>query len=269
MDNQRILNDIKTRLLATGKSLHTFETYESPIKAFCLYFKEYHHPVHIPTKGIIEFLATIKKPSMARTAFYALKYLYKHIEKQPHKFDDLEPTRVKSKPRIPLDKDFIVGKIETIKDRRDKTILGTLFYTGIRREECATLKISDIDWANDVIHVLGKGKKHRLVPMTATLREILTDYIIYYRPTLWLFPGEKAGNYICPDTILKKVQHYFGVSTHIVRYSFGNALRKAGADLLAIRDLYGHASLRTTEGYLKNDIEHLKLVCSSLDKKAA
>lgn len=280
MDTERIISDVRNKILSTG-SPKTADTYESGLRPYCEYFdKKYTHPKHIPTKEIVKFFASMRekkidsngkvksRDSMARTSFWAVKYLYTEIEDQPHKFDGLKPVRIKPKPRMPLEKDFVLSKIDAIQDRRDRALIATLFLTGIRRQECAILRVSDIDWANDVIHILGKWNKRRLVPMTERLREVLTDYIIYFRPREWLFAGEKTGHYLSPSTILKKVHRYLGTCTHVTRYSFANTLRKEGADLLDVRDLLGHASLRTTEGYLKNDMDHLKQVCgNSFDRK--
>ena len=96
MDIQRILNDLKIKISASDKSKQTFNSYASAIRLFGIYFDSKHHPTHVSTKEIEQFIAWVKENksvSQARQMYWALRFLYTEIEKQPHKMDGIHPIR--------------------------------------------------------------------------------------------------------------------------------------------------------------------------------
>ena len=159
-----------------------------------------------------------------------------------------------------------------------RTILMTLYATGMRRAEVAALKISDIDSARMVLHVKeGKGRKDRDVVLSPNLLEELRQHYrrLRRKPAVWLFPG---GVWHTADTPIseKVVWHACrfaaqrcGVNKplhpHTLRHCFATHLLEAGADLRTIQLLLGHADLRETMVYIHLSKRHVGATASPLD----
>ena len=151
------------------------------------------------------------------------------------------------------------------KGGRDKAMLGLLYDTGIRRSELIALKISDVDRGRNTLRVWGKGSKERMLPLLkSTLDDI--DRHILERPfeSESLFVTDKGGS-LNPSFVYRKVNFYLSeVSTlqkcspHVLRHSFATHLLNNGAELTAVKDLLGHASLASTQVYTHHTTTKLK-----------
>ena len=140
------------------------------------------------------------------------------------------------------------------------------------------MRETDIDRQNMHIKVLGKGNKTRLIPLTKNYLAALDKYLQIKRAT---FPGEAylfltdKGTKVYPKLVYNIVsRHLSMVSTvsqkgpHTLRHSFATHLSDHGADLNAIKDLLGHASLSATQIYTHNSIEKLKSAYNKAHPKA-
>lgn len=165
---------------------------------------------------------------------------------------------------------------ETVLDLRNRAMFETLYSTGIRVSELAGLNVFDVDSAERLIRVFGKGRKERLVPVG----EKALEAIIAYRERLRYEPGADAKG-VYPNTdgplflnkdfgristrsiarILEKQARSSGVpspvSPHGLRHSFATHMLDAGADLRAVQEILGHKSLSTTQKYTHVSIERL------------
>ncbi len=162
---------------------------------------------------------------------------------------------------------------------RDRIIIELLYATGLRRSELLGLTWDRIDFGQNRLKILGKGGKERFAPFGEKLRLRLMSY----RETSRLkFPDhhrfvilDDKGNTPDPKWLYNKVKRYLsGVSTieqrspHVLRHSFATHLSDNGADLNAIKELLGHASLAATQIYMHNSIEKLKRVYEKAHPKA-
>ena len=160
-------------------------------------------------------------------------------------------------------------------DVRDRALLETLWATGIRIRELAELELLDLDLTSGELCIrCGKGGKSRLVPLTRTAKAALTEYLCGARaqlaradvPTSRLFVTARgrrfrSNNLTVRITRLCLRAHLRGhVTPHTWRHSVATQLLKAGADLRAIQELLGHASLATTQRYTRLDLGDLKRV---------
>lgn len=150
-----------------------------------------------------------------------------------------------------------------LKKERDKLIILTLAYTGLRRAEIARLTPSDI--ASDFIHVRsGKGDKDRVIPLADDLREPLLSYIHNQgiTPTATIFQVGPKHIY----TIITNYARAAGLdmSPHALRHYFATTLVERGAPLSAIQQLLGHATIATTAVYLDMVPTHLRSSMSLL-----
>ena len=159
-----------------------------------------------------------------------------------------------------------------------RTLLMTLYATGVRRAELTHLKISDIDSKRMVIHVQGgKGRKDRDVMLSPKLLEVLREHWrgLRHKPSAWLFPGNRWHTGDAPITTkvvwdaCKKAAQQAGlqkdVHPHTLRHCFATHLLEAGADLRTIQMLLGHRDLEETTIYLHLSERHLSATASPLD----
>ena len=157
-------------------------------------------------------------------------------------------------------------------DYRNKAMLELLFSTGIRISELINLKIQDIDLINNVIKVLGKGSKERIIPIDDIATKHLTNYINNYRYPLlkkntnidYLFINN-LGNKISRVGFFKIIKKEAvranikkDISPHTIRHTFATILLKNGADLRVIQELLGHSDIKTTQIYTHLIKEQLK-----------
>jgi len=161
--------------------------------------------------------------------------------------------------------------LNTAYDYRNKAMLETLYATGIRISELINLKVSDIDFNECFIRIMGKGSKERIVPFNDICKEYLEIYINIYRLELL---KHKDSEYIFINNLSKNIsrQGFFkilkeicvkqgikkNVSPHLLRHSFATHLLNNGADLRIIQELLGHSDLATTQIYTEVLNEKLK-----------
>ncbi len=163
---------------------------------------------------------------------------------------------------------------------RDHLVIELLFGTGIRLAELISLKETDIDIYSSTIKVLGKRNKERIIPVAKPLVGQLHIYLDqkklqkFDNKTLNLIVTN-TGAVAYPKLVYRIVTSYLNhVSTnekkspHVLRHSYATSLLNAGADLNAIKELLGHASLAASQVYTHNSIERLKTIYKQAHPKA-
>jgi len=238
---------------------------------------------HLHIRSWIVFLMTngISSESVNRK-ISALRTLYKWLLKKGMVTSNpmlkiLAPKKSKRLPIIIqdvnmdrlLESDLISPSLDPYIDARDTFVIDLLYSTGIRRAELVGLKVSDVNLSRTEIRVLGKGNKVRSIPMTPHLIDAYQKYLTF-RNNLEqiesdvLFLTEK-GKKIYPRLVhtivhrkLSSVTSLGKKSPHILRHSFATHMLDRGADLNAIKELLGHASLAATQVYTHNSISKLK-----------
>ena len=168
---------------------------------------------------------------------------------------------------------------ESFKDSRDRLILELFYATGLRISELIKIKCAHIQLESGTIKVLGKGNKERVVIFGATASDILRTYLKQrgelkqYELSPYLFPQIKKSidgsmkSHIHVRTVFNIVKKYIRqissdekLSPHSLRHSFATHLLDNGADLMAVKDLLGHASLSSTQIYTHVQVKKLKEV---------
>ena len=158
-----------------------------------------------------------------------------------------------------------------------RTLLMTLYGTGMRRSELAHLKVGDIDSQRMIIRVVaGKGGKDRDLPLSPVLLETLREYWRWRKPKLYLFPtrtrrlqreepiSDKTVWIACSEAA-RRAGLSKRVTPHTLRHSWATHLLEAGTDLRTIQVLLGHGDLETTAQYLHLSRRHLQAVSNPLD----
>ena len=186
---------------------------------------------------------------------------------------------VKQKRKIPLTLNFeeinlILNKINIDKANslRDKCIISTLYSCGLRVSELLSLSLTNINFDDNIIRVIGKGRKERIVPIGKKSKNDLLNYIENERPTLarkknskgYLFLSNR-GNALSRKTTWNIVSKHSkmcfpnkNISPHTYRHSFASHLLEGGADLRIVQELLGHSSISTTQIYTHVDQTYLK-----------
>lgn len=145
---------------------------------------------------------------------------------------------------------------------RDRALLELFYSSGLRVSELATLTLQQVDLENGFVRVFGKGAKERVVPIGGKARDALATYVASGRPHLvkprtgsqfFLNPRGSALSRVALWMIVKKHAERAGISKnvkpHALRHSFATHLLTGGADLRAIQEMLGHASISTTQIY--------------------
>ena len=157
----------------------------------------------------------------------------------------------------------------------ERSIITLLYYTGIRRMELITLKLTNLDLDTHKIKVLGKRNKERLIPLLPEAISCMKTYLEYRKglnkiiDDKFLFLSE-IGRKLKDTFVYKTVNNYFSkVSTkvkrspHMLRHSFATHLLDNGADLNAVKELLGHESIAATQVYTHTSMEQIKKIYSN------
>ncbi len=277
-------------------SPHTVIAYTNDLDQFYLYLKnvyslddikEVNHSIirswvvslmenKIIARSVNRKISTLK-------SFYKFLLREKVLEVNPmHKIQS--PKNAKRLP-VFVEESKMNALIEDVKfnddfeGRRNLLIIEMLYSTGMRRAELVGLKESDINFHNSTLKVLGKRNKERLIPLTAGLKTLIKEYIEQRNKTVesknnFLFVTKKGNQinasavYVVVRDALEKVTTLKKKSPHVLRHTFATHLLNNGANLNAIKELLGHASLAATQIYTHNTIEKLKSVYSKAHPKA-
>ncbi len=146
---------------------------------------------------------------------------------------------------------------------RDATTIELLYSTGMRQAELIGLKVSDIDWSQQQLRILGKRNKERIVPMLPSLITSLKSYCkqrsdIDKATTHDILLVTDKGKKTYPSFVYRLIKLYFRevsskirTSPHVLRHSFATHMLDAGADINVVKEILGHESLAATQEYTK------------------
>jgi len=238
-----LLDEVKSTESSVGRKLSTLRSYYK----YCM------------RNGLVDNnpLAHVKAPKVPKRL---------PVFVDDHKLDEL------------LDSEFYFNN--SFSSVRDKMVIEMLFGAGIRLAELLSLKEIDIDYYGETVKVLGKGNKERIIPVTKGLVYQLKTYIElksaqnFDNKSGVLFVTDKGAD-AYPKLVYRIVQKYLAYistqdkkSPHVLRHSYATSLLNRGADMNAIKELLGHASLAATQVYTHNSVERLKSIYKQAHPKA-
>jgi len=259
----------------------TAEAYIRALKEFAAY---YHRPPdQLGPKEISQFqlhLLRDRKLSIpsVKQRVAALRFFFNRTLKR--RYPPTEFSYPKAPQRLPviLSQDEVKAMIDAATSLLHRTLLMTLYSTGMRRAEVTRLKVHDIDSKRMVIHIKqGKGGKDRVVPLSPKLLETLREYWHWKKPRVYLFPGEpkrdSKGEHLTPKAVYhackgaaRRAGIQKNVGPHTLRHSFATHMLESGADLRTIQVLLGHTHIRDTTIYLHLSRRHLRACPNPLDE---
>lgn len=216
-----------------------------------------------------------RKMSSLKTYY---KFLLKTEQIQENPMAKHRSLKTSKKVQVPFSEKEIQEVIERLSEEkgfeglRNRLIVELFYATGMRRAELVHLKVSDVSLSKGVVKVLGKRNKERVIPLLPSIQETIKQYMeererldsIVDAAYLLL---SKKGVKIYETFVYRIINSYFSEasekvkrSPHILRHSFATHLLNEGADINAVKELLGHASLASTQVYTHNSIAQLKQV---------
>jgi integrase/recombinase XerD len=252
---------------------NTTRTYIKIVEWFARHFDrspERMGPTEIREYQVHLFRDLHLSPSTVEQHVAALRFLYVKTLKRHYMHEHLPmPKRRRPLPDV-LSLSEVQHLLDSARNLHHRTMLMTLYSTGMRRAEMCRLKVSDIDSERMIVHIHnGKGGRDRDVPLSRNLLETLREYFRWMKPKTWLFPGtvehRRADVPITEKmawAAARKAAQNAGirkrVSPQILRHSYATHMLEAGADLRTIQMLLGHVKLEQTVIYLHLSQRHLK-----------
>jgi len=190
----------------------------------------------------------------------------------------------KKENRLPfhLDIDQVTTLVEAPSDDhryalRDRAILEMLYSCGLRVSELTGLNIAELDFSGGMVRVMGKGGKERIVPIGSRAITAVHEYLAdrgdlagsgaLFLNTRGQRINRRSVARIVDDHVLR-IAAFKRISPHILRHTFATHMLEGGADLRAIQELLGHASLSTTQKYTHVGIDRLMEVYDKAHPKA-
>ncbi len=286
---ERFIDYLKSQ---RGYSLHTARSYETDLRYFFDYLKKNDHnesvevdkiDFHVIRAYLGGLFKKYKKTTISRK-LSAIRTFFLFLEK--NNMNEGNPAAEISSPKkgsyIPeylnVDDMFMLldsPEPETQAEIRNQAILELLYSCGIRVSELTGLNVTDIDFKQRLVRIIGKGNKERIVPVGKKALAVLEDYLAQTESlrkklgltestkNVPLFLNSRGGRLSSRSvsTIIKNYVREYGlvnnITPHSLRHTFATHLLDSGADLRSVQELLGHASLSTTQRYTHVSLDKL------------
>jgi integrase/recombinase XerD len=213
-------------------------------------------------------------PSQLSRRLCAVLFLFRRTLGRPELVSFIKlPRRYSPLPSV-LSLEEVNVLLRALRHRRYQAIAMVMYGAGLRISEAIALEVRDIDGSRGVLQVRhGKGNKAREAKLSPTLYEWLRQYWARERPPLpYLFASPKTGKLPCQATVRKALARAAKeawikkpVRPHVLRHSFATHLLDEGIDVHVVRELLGHASIKTTARYARVTQKRVRETPSPLD----
>lgn len=274
-------------------SPHTLRGYLSDLEQLSAFLGD-KEPAAVDHQTLRRFIAhlmqgEVKKSSIARK-LSAVRSFFRYLNRDGTLTSNparlvATPRREKRLPAV-LTADDALRLMESPKEKkpedhavvlRDRAVLETLYSTGIRASELIGMNREDLDRHASLIRIRGKGRKERIVPIGMKARDAIDEYLTCpsrSAETTAIFSGP-SGKRLTARTVQRILENHrkqLGMqqkaSPHTLRHSYATHMLESGADLRAIQELLGHASLSTTQRYTHVNLDSLMDVYDKAHPKA-
>lgn len=282
-----------------GQSPHTLKAYRRDLEAFVAFADRYYGGegswdwTTVDRLGLRGFLAEAERRGWAKRsaarALSALRSLYRYLQthrdltnavirsvRTPRLGRKLPPVLRREDVERLMDEAALRAAQDDLPALRDLAMLELFYSAGIRLSELRGIDLRDLDLLGDQVKVRGKGRKERIVPIGSRAVQALRRYLPVREGAVARAGAARTavfvtrrGQRIGVRTIQQRMHRLFdlvrgdranGWRVHTLRHAFATHLLDAGADLRAVQELLGHASLGTTQIYTHTSVERLKEV---------
>ncbi len=277
-----------------GQSPNTVKAYSRDLAAFTEFCGRHYGDgwswERVDRAGLRGFLGDMQRRGLSKRsaarALSAVRSLYRYL--QLHHGLSVNIARAARVPKIEkrlptyMDRPTIDTLFAWVEQRaedggfmavRDLAMLELFYSTGMRLSELAGLSLGDVDALSDQVKVRGKGRKERILPVGSRAVLALRRYLRLREDVVQGGRGDPRALFVSvrgrrlPPRSIQRLMHKLfeavggeGLRVHSLRHTFATHLLDAGADLRAVQELLGHASLSTTQVYTHTSVERLKKV---------
>jgi len=275
-------------------SPHTVTNYQRDLKQLTAFCQQLELPVwqSIKSSHIRQLISQLHRQGLASRSIQRLlsatRSFYRYLIREG--LADNNPAQAvqapKGEKRLPatLDVDQMSGLLDgtqqnTMIGSRDRAMMELFYSSGLRLAELASLDLRDVDFGAELVHVLGKGNKQRIVPVGTQAIKALQNWLktrdeLDFLEQSALFITQQ-GNRLGVRSIQKRLS-YWGkkqgisdkVHPHRLRHAFASHMLEASGDLRAVQELLGHADISTTQIYTHVDFQHLAKVYDDAHPRA-
>ena len=277
---------------------HTLAAYRSDLTQFVAFLtrRDIHRPEQVSPDDAVAFLALLRGQGLASASITrkatVLRLFAGFLCREGLCARDFTATLDTGRPRAPrLPTTLSVAEMErllaapgltTPEGRRDRAMLEMMYGSGLRVSELVALKSDDVDVRAGLVRPFGKGAKERQVPLGEAAQAALAVYLETARPMLLRGKPPSPALFVTDHGGPMTRQHFFfliktyaqeariarRVTPHTLRHSFATHLLEGGADLRAIQEMLGHASVETTQRYTRVDVARLRAVYDKTHPRA-
>ena len=284
-----------------GRSPNTLAAYRRDLRAYTSWLRERGRPIpDVVASDIEDYVGALrsdgKAPASVARAVVAVRSLHRFLADEGmtggDPSADLEPPRVPSSlPKALTERDVNALLDAPLGDeplvRRDRAVLEVLYGTGIRISELVGLSLADVDIDGALLRAFGKGAKERIVPLGRPARRSLEAWLDdggrgAVVPERWARRGDAEAVFLNARgrritrqgawLVVKRYGDQVGLgaklSPHVLRHSCATHMLDHGADIRAVQELLGHATISTTQVYTKVSTERLWRVSDEAHPRA-
>jgi integrase/recombinase XerC len=275
-------------------SPHTVSNYQRDLKQLVVFCESLELSVwqSIKSSHIRQFISQLHRQGLAsrsiQRSLSAIRSFYRYLIREG--LADNNPAQAvqapKGEKRLPstLDVDQMTGLLDgtqqdTMLGSRDRAMMELFYSSGLRLAELQGLDLRDVDFGAELVHVLGKGNKQRIVPIGTQAIKALQHWLStrnelgFYEQSAFFIT--KQGKRLGVRSIQKRLS-YWGktqgisdkVHPHRLRHAFASHMLEASGDLRAVQELLGHADISTTQIYTHVDFQHLAKVYDDAHPRA-
>ena len=281
-----------------GLAGNSVASYELDLRRYLQFLTDNYsieYPASISLEHIVNFLSTLRQyglsPATCARTISAVRHFHRYMKAEElsseNPAEQLETPVLNRHLPLVLTQDEVGNILEQPNTGsafgvRDRSMLETLYATGIRVSELLAIRVTSISFDDGFVRVFGKGAKERLVPIGSSAISWMKRYLAEVRPVLaaksthtdvvYLNHRGKPLTRMSMLNIVRKYSSSAGIAMdvhpHTFRHSFATHLLEGGADLRSVQEMLGHADISTTQMYTHLDREYLKEVHRTFHPRA-
>lgn len=271
---EQLYKEMERSISITGKSKSTLINYCRQLAHLALHYNSF--PLELDSEQVMDYLHVVKSRGTTSATFfkftvYGMRYAcrLRGLEYRQYSLPAIEK---ENKLPVVLNGSEVKALLNSCKLLKHRLIIGLCYGCGLRCSEVRNLRIADADLERGMLHVKqGKGSKDRVIPLGKMLCRGIAGYISAAHPCNYLFEGNageamsQRGTQWVVGEAVKRAGIRKEVHTHTLRHSYATHLLEQGVNILAIKELLGHAHIETTMVYLHIAQPTAKTIVSPLD----